>query len=223
MSTLSTTTAPLTTRRTPISGRATATAVGVLFVAQMILAMFGTSFVQAFVDGHTDRATMAVGVLLMTGSGLAVVAIGLLMYPVLKRVSPRLAGWYPALRITEFLVSAGCGLYLLAQSQVVPNHLLWVYLPTGVGGIILTYLLLVSRLVPRAVALLGLTGYISLTVGVPLDLLGVLDLSAGAGLLLLAPGGLFELVLLPIWLIARGFSAPTATEARSDGRADGPT
>jgi type IV secretory pathway VirB3-like protein len=49
-------------------------------------------------------------------------------------------------------------------------------------------------------------GYISLILGVPLDLLGVLDMSVGAGLLLVVPGGLFELVLLPIWLITKGFS-----------------
>ena len=97
---------------------------------------------------------------------------------------------------------------LLTESEVVPNHLLWVYVPTGVGGIILTYLLFVSRLVPRPIALLGLVGYVLLTVGVPLDLLGLLDMSQGAGLLLVVPGGLFELVFLPIWLITKGFSAP---------------
>jgi hypothetical protein len=157
---------------------------------------------------------MTVGVLLMLGAGLAVVGIGLLMYPVLRQVDPRLAVWYPVLRITECLVSAACGLYLLVESQVVPNHMLWVYVPTGLGGIILTYLLLVSRLVPRAIALLGLVGYAMLTIGVPLDLLGLLDMSAGAGLLLVVPGGLFELVVLPIWLITKGFDAPrTVAEA----------
>ena len=137
--------------------------------------------IQTFVDGDPDRAPMTLGVVLMMCSGIAVVGIGLLMYPVLRDVSPRLAGWYPGLRITECLVSATCGIYLLAQSHVVPNHLLWVYVPTGLGGIVLTYLLLVGRLVPRAIAMLGLVGYISLTIGVPLDLLGVLDMSAGTG------------------------------------------
>ena len=192
----------------PLSRRTTATTVGVLFVVQMITAMFGTSLIQAFVDGDTNRVPVTVGVLLMMCSGLAVVAIGLLMYPVLRDVDPRLATWYPVLRITECLVSAACGVYLLVESQVVPNHLLWVYVPTGVGGIILTYLLVVSRLVPRPIALLGLVGYGLLTVGVPLDLLGLLDMSEGAGLLLVVPGGLFELVFLPIWLITQGFSAP---------------
>ena len=39
----------------PISRRATATVVGVLFIVQMITAMFGTSLIQAFVDSGTDR------------------------------------------------------------------------------------------------------------------------------------------------------------------------
>ncbi|HZW43049.1 MAG TPA: DUF4386 family protein, partial [Dermatophilaceae bacterium] len=97
-----------------------------------------------------------------------------------------------------------------------PNHLLWVYIPTGIGGLILTYLLFVSRLVPRPIAVLGLVGYASLSLGVPLDLLGVLDMNEGPGQVLLAPGGLFEAVFLPIWLIAKGFrSSSPAQETKS--------
>jgi Domain of unknown function (DUF4386) len=212
MTTLSSTRAPIPTKQQPVSSRATATIVGVLFVVQMVTAMVGTSLMQAFVDGDADRVRMTVGVLSMMCAGIAVVGIGLLMYPILRDVNPRLAKWYPILRITECLVSAFCGVYLLTQSQIVPNHLLWVYVPTGVGGIIFTYLLFVSRLVPRSIALLGLVGYVSLTVGVPLDLLGVLDMSAGAGLLLVIPGGLFELVFLPVWLITKGFNAARPDE-----------
>ena len=182
-----------------------AVTVGILFLVQMLTAMVGTSLIQAFVDGSTDRAQMTAGVLLMMCSGIVVVGIGLLMYQVLKDVDRRLALCYPVLRIAELTVSAACGVYLLTQLQVVPNHLLWVYIPTGIGGLVLTYLLFVSRLVPRPVAVLGLVGYASLSLGVPLDLLGVLDMDKGAGLLLLVPGGLFEFVLMPIWLIAKGF------------------
>ena len=197
-------TLPSSGRRGVMSRRAIAVAVGILFFVQMVTAMIGTSLIQAFVDGETSAAPTA-GVLLMVCSGIAVVGIGLLMYGVLKEVNQRLAIWYPVLRIVEFVVSAACGVYLLSQLQVVPNHLLWVYVPTGVGGLILTYLLFVSRLVPRFIAVLGLIGYTSLSLGVPLDLLGVLDMNEGAGLLLLAPGGLFEFVFMPIWLIAKGF------------------
>jgi hypothetical protein len=191
-----------------MSRRTIAVAVGTLFIVQMVTAMVGTSLIQAFVDGATARTPLTVGVLLMMCSGIAVVGIGLLMYPVLKPVNQRLAFWYPVLRIVECAVSAACGVYLLSQSQVVPNHMLWVYIPTGVGGLIFTYLLFVGRLVPRPVAVLGLAGYALLSAGVPLDLVGALDMNAGPGLALLAPGGLFELVFLPIWLISKGFRSP---------------
>ena len=217
MTTLSATRASTSRTMKPIPTRRIATAVGILFVVQMITAMFGTSLVQAFVDGDTDRVQLTFGVLLMICAGFVVVTIGLLMYPVLKDINPRLARWYPVLRITECTVSAVCGVYLLAQLQVVPNYLLWIYVPTGLGGIILTYLLFVSRLVPRAIALLGLVGYVSLTIGVPLDLLGLLNMTAGAGLLLVVPGGLFELLFLPTWLFAKGFSAPRGARARLIG------
>ncbi len=191
-----------------MSRRMIAVTVGILFIVQMVTAMVGTSLVQAFVDGDTERAPLTVGVLLMMCSGTAVVGIGLLMYPILRNVNGRLALWYPVLRIVEFIVSAVCGVYLLTRLQVVPNHLLWVYIPTGIGGLVLTYLLFVSRLVPRPVAILGIVGYAALSLGVLLDLLGVLDMNEGPGLVLLAPGGLFEVVFLPIWLIAKGFRSP---------------
>ena len=190
--------------------RTSAVVVGLLFVVQMVTAMIGTSQIQAFVDGGSQAAP-TVGVLFMVCAGLAVVGIGLLMYPVLKEVDPSLAVWYPVLRIAEFAVSTACGVYLLTQQEVVANHLLWVYIPTGLGGLVLTYLLLVSGLAPRPIAAFGLVGYGFLFFGVPLDLLGVLDMSAGPGQVLLAPGGLFELLVLPMWLIAKGFrpiSAP---------------
>ncbi|MEO5744928.1 MAG: DUF4386 domain-containing protein [Terracoccus sp.] len=184
--------------------------VGILFIVQMVTASIGTSLIQAFVDGDTARAPMTVGVLLMVCSGLAVVGIGLLMYQVLKVGHRNLAIWYPILRMIEFTVSTICGVYLLTQLQVVPNHMLWIYIPTGLGGLVLTYLLYVSRLVPRPIAVLGLVGYALLTVGVPLDLIGVLDMNEGSGQLLLAPGGLFEIVALPIWLITKGFNSPSS-------------
>jgi hypothetical protein len=196
-----------------MSRRKIAITVGVLFFAQMATAMVGTSLIQAFVDGNSDRAPMTAGVLLMICSGLAVAGIGLLMYKVLKDVNQRVALWYPVLRIAEFAVSTVCGVYLLIQSQVVPNHLLWIYIPTGIGGLVLNYLLFVSRLVPRPIAVLGLVGYGLFSLGVPLDLLGVLDMNQGTGMLVLVPGFLFEFVVLPIWLIAKGFTTPSPPTA----------
>jgi hypothetical protein len=194
-----------------MSRRKIAVTVGLLFFAQMATAMVGTSLISAFVSGNEARAPLTAGVLLMFCSGLAVVGIGVLMYRVLKDVNQKVARWYPALRVTEFAVSTVCGVYLLIQLQVVPNYLLWVYIPTGLGGLVLNHLLFVSRLVPRPIAVLGLVGYGLFSLGVPLDLLGVVDMNEGIGMLVLAPGFLFEFVVLPIWLIAKGFTSPPAT------------
>ena len=200
--------------QTPYSGlsevgrpaRETAVWVGVLFLVQMITAMIGSSIVESFVSGSGGSTKLTTGVLLGISSGIAVAAIGFLMYPVLKLANNKLAGWYPAFRLIELAVSAAGGVYLLTQLKVLPNHMLLIYLPTGIGGLLLTYLLFVSRLVPRSIALLGLVGYALLFFGAIADLSGLVDMNNGPGLVLLAPGGLFEFVALPIWLFAKGFS-----------------
>ena len=196
-----------------MSRRMIAVTVGILFFVQMATAIVGTTLIQTFLDGATERAPLTTGVLLMMCSGLAVVGIGLLMYQVLRSVNQRVAIWYPVLRIIEFAVSAACGIYLLIQLQVVPNYLLWVYIPTGIGGLVLNHLLFVSRLVPRPIAVLGLVGYGLFSLAVPLDLLGVLNMNEGLGMLVLAPGFLYEFVVLPIWLIVKGFTTPSAAGA----------
>ncbi len=185
--------------------RKIAVVIGVLFFAQMVTFMEGSALIESFLLRDASKATLILGVALEMVSGLAVATIGVLMYRVLKTVKASGAVGYPLLRFVEFAVSAVLAVYLLAQLKEFPNHLLWVYLPTAMGGVLLGYLLWVSRLVPRAIAGLGMIGYGMLLVGVPLDLAGVLDLNEGAGLVLLVPGGLFEFVFLPIWLIARGF------------------
>jgi hypothetical protein len=87
---------------------------------------------------------------------------------------------------------------------------MFVYLFNGVAGLMLAYMFLRTRLVPRALSVLGLVGYAGLFVGASLDALGLVDTASGSGLVALVPGGLFELVL-PIWLFVRGFKP---TEAR---------
>jgi hypothetical protein len=198
-----------------MSNRRIAVVVGILFFFQLITFMIGSSLIQQYLDGEASRATLAIGVALEMCAGLAVVAIGLLMFRVLKIVDRRLALGYPVMRILEFAVSAVLAIYLLAQLDEFPNRLLWVYIPTGIGGLILNYLLFKSRMIPRAISVLGLVGYSLLLLSVPLDLLGAVDVKSGAGLAMLALGGLYEFVILPVWLIARGFRPPAVTPAFS--------
>jgi hypothetical protein len=90
------------------------------------------------------------------------------------------------------------------------------YLVTSVGGTILAVLLYRSNLVPRWIAVLALIGYPMLFVGCVLDLFDVTDVTKGAGLVAIAPGGLFELIL-PIWLLAKGFnSSAQALQGKSE-------
>jgi hypothetical protein len=117
------------------------------------------------------------------------------------------------MRVIEGVVSTACGIYLLTQLQVVPNHMLLVYVPTVIGGLVFTYLLYVSRVVPRFVAVLGLVGYGLLGLGTLLNFLSVVDLNAG-GIALLVPGLLFELLVLPFCLMVKGFKTPQLVAAR---------
>jgi hypothetical protein len=193
-----------------MSTRRIAVLVGALFFFQLITFLAGSVLIQRYLDGEASRATLTAGVMLEMCSGLAVVAIGLLMYRVLRIVDRQLALGYPIMRITEFSVSAVLAAFLLVRLEEFPNHLLWVYVPTGIGGLILNYLFYTSRMVPRSISVLGLVGYSLLLLAVPLDLLGTINVVSGAGIVLVAPGGLYEFLVLPIWLIAKGFRPPAA-------------
>jgi ABC-type Na+ efflux pump permease subunit len=76
-------------------------------------------------------------------------------------------------------------------------------------------LLYVSGLIPRFLAVLGLVGYISLWIGIPVSLIGDVQLDAGWGLIFVALGAVFELVV-PLVLIFKGFSFPEG-EPREEG------
>jgi hypothetical protein len=187
--------------------RRTSVFVGILLIAQVLTAATGLSFVQSFLAGEADRSTLTIGALLMMFSGSLIATIGLLLFGVLKSANKTLAAWVLALRVTEFVVATVFGIYLLQNSQTVPNHLLWVYILAGAAGAIFTGLLLAARLVPRPIAALGLLGYSLILLGVLLEFAGVIDMNAGFGQVLIIPGALFEVIVLPIWLFTKGFNS----------------
>jgi hypothetical protein len=131
-----------------MTNRRIAVVVGILFFFQLITFMIGSSSMQQYLDGVASDGTLRLGVALEMCSGLAVVAIGLLMYTVVRVVDASLALGYPIMRVVEFAISAVLALYLLSQLVEFPNAVLWVYIPTGIGGSILNYLLFTSRMIP---------------------------------------------------------------------------
>jgi len=103
--------------------------------------------------------------------------------------------------------SASAGLSALLQAlQSVAT--LMIYLVTSFGGMCMAVLLYRSKLIPQWIATLGVIGYPALLAGSILDMFGIVDVTQGIGMAALVPGGLFELIL-PIWLIAKGFNFPS--------------
>jgi hypothetical protein len=228
------------------STRRTATIVGLLFLTQTIAFIIAEQLITRVLkrpDYLTavsgDANALTIGALLAFVSGVAVVGIAVLMFPLLKRTSEPLALAYVGERIIELvlqvffylaapllMVAIGNGLRdgtvdaattqslgpVLKSSHDVGIVVL--YLVTSLGGTIFAFLLYRSQLVPRPIAVLGLIGYPVLLVGSVLAMFGVTDVTQGGGLLAIAPGGLFELIL-PIWLLARGFGHPAATAMSS--------
>jgi hypothetical protein len=210
----------------------TAVLVGALFLISTATFILSNALITPLLSSHDFLATVAdhsqrmiAATLIGLIEGVATVGIALALYPILKRQHPALALGYAGMRIAELGIAAvGLGLgglLLVTLSGTAANGatgelgtvlvalrhwtIMLVYVYTAIGGVMLSYMLLRTRLVPRGFSVLGLIGYPALFLAAVLDMLGLVDTVGGVGLVGLVPGGLFEL-LLPIWLIVRGFN-----------------
>lgn len=133
-------------------------------------------------------------------NSVTVVVIAILLFPVLKRYSGRVAMSYLVARIGEAV---------LLFIGVVSAGNTWAYqtamLVLGLGSIGFCTVLLRGQLVPKPLATLGLIGYIGLAAGALGELLGW-----PVGLVLTIPGGLFELGF-GLWLLVKGFTVSELT------------
>ena len=78
----------------------------------------------------------------------------------------------------------------------------------GLGGSLFTLMLFRFRLVPRSISVVGLIGYILVFLGSIASWFDVVDASPGGlGTLLALPVAVFEIILLPFWLLFKGFNA----------------
>jgi hypothetical protein len=223
---------------TTASTRKTAVLIGLLFLIATVAFATADALIKGVLDrpdfltgASEDANALATGAILALVQGVAIVGIAVFFFPLLKRHSEPLALAYVGLRVAELAAtlfylttpllviklgeglrngsvdpSASQSLGALLESQR-DAAILMIYLITSVLGSILSFLLYRSSLVPRPIAILGLIGYPVLFMGSVLAAFDVTDVTEGAGQLALVPGGLFELIL-PIWLIAKGFTFP---------------
>lgn len=174
----------------------------------------------------TNQATFISGAILMLLNSATVVGIGVMMFPILKRHNIEIAIGYFSTRVIEatllivgivFLLSlltisqesAGAGAQeaelssALGALAIRGNYFAFqiAMMVLGTGSLAFCYLLYITRLVPRLLAVLGLIGYLGLLVGAVMEVYGF-----NVGGISYIPGGLFE-VLLPLWLIVKGFNS----------------
>ncbi|WP_017601532.1 DUF4386 family protein [Nocardiopsis lucentensis] len=177
--------------------------------------LVGTLFLAAFAlyGGGGSLADQPVGLGLMLLNSVAVATIGVVTLGVLRTTAPGVAWTYLAVRVAEAVLLAA-GVFLLASGNTTGNDLAYAaaMVVLGVGSVPFCRALSTRLGMPAWFAWWGVVGYALLAVGAVLG-----SASPGAGLVLAAPGGLFE-VALGLFLLVRGFPVPTHAPPTSDGR-----
>ena len=221
--------------------RAAARVVGALFITATGSIILSVVLLEPVVDARdfltqasVSEARVAAGVLLELVNNIAVVGIAVVIYPVLKPFSERLALGYVAARsIESVLFTIGTGhlltLLLLSHEFVAAGappvshfHTLGGILLAGhdlggaynaalaftafsLGTLMLNYVLYRARLVPRWISTFGLLAAASI-LAARVMLISGLELSSATVTMLDAPIFLQEMVVA-VWLIVRGFDA----------------
>lgn len=176
--------------RIDISNRQRATYVGI-----MILLAYGV-----LVSGITEAK---IPVLLAdVVSGLSVIGIAALMYPLFKAFNKPVSQIYLGLRSAEGLLMIIAGFVFIAS----PSARGMIYddiqiYPFIFGAFAFYYLLYISRLIPRFISIWGLVGTAVLALSTGLKLFGLSSTALDYFSILIITNEIF----LAGWLIAKGF------------------
>jgi hypothetical protein len=224
--------------RAPMSSlRKTSLAAGVLYLLTFIsiptLALYGSIHGPNYITGAGTDTAVTIGGLLEIIVALAGIGTAVTLYPVLRRQNESLSLGLVASRILEagtmfagvaFLLSVvtlrqkGAGADALVTSHALVTlydriFLLGQSFIPALNDFLLGILLYQSRLVPRALSLVGIIGAIPLVAGFIAMLFGVIErnsLLAGLSALLVAA---FEFSL-GIYLVVKGFKTSPITVDR---------
>ncbi len=190
----------------------------------LIESLLASSDYLSTISATTTRVSL--GAILMFINCIGVVGIGVLMFPVLKQHSEAIALGYISTRIIESVLlivgvisllsliplsqeylkaGANEATYFQTLSTLAIKGNFFAYqlamMVLGIGSLFFCYALYQAKLIPRFMSAWGIVGYAALLIGALLELFGF-----KVGLFYSIPGGLFELIL-PIWLVAKGFSS----------------
>jgi hypothetical protein len=212
--------------------------IGALFLVGFLTYGIGTGIATSLVAGSNFLSTIAASAsLLVAGAFLMFVNTGVdvakavLIFPILEKHSKRTALAYLATMIVEVVLldlgvvallviiplakhAGDAGAQTLGTVLVQTNLMAYQLgeMVLGVGAIFLCALLYRTRLIPRWLAISGLIGYPFLAAGTIAEIFGV-----HIGLYFTIPGFFFE-VVMPLWLIFKGFQpdayrGPRVTES----------
>lgn len=213
------------------SNKKSAKIVGVLFLAATAAYILGNGLLESILNDpdylihvYPNKTKVILGMLFELINSAAAVGIAITLFPILKKHNETIALGYVAFRVIEAII-----LFVGAISPVLLISLSKEYIEAGapdasyfqtigtlaIKGKFLTfqlamtvlglysllfcYLLYQSKLIPRLISVFGLIGYASLLTSALLEIFGY-----SPGMFLFLPGALFE-ILLPIWLIVKGF------------------
>lgn len=209
--------------------RKTARIVGALFIIATLTAVLSMPLIGSTLDGpdyltevSDNKTEMITVVVLWIILAVSVIGIGIVFYPVLKRINEAIAQAYIGLRLMEgicIVFASICIMSVVSLSQdytagdayqVTSNTLIlmheWSFavgtlIFLGLGGLSLYYLVYRSKLVPSWLSIWGLIGAASVLV------YGLVTLFGYDPAILAAPIAVQEMVFAG-WLIIRGFDAP---------------
>ena len=185
-----------------------------------------------------NKAALVLDALLWSFNNIGIVFIAAFAFPLLRKLDEALAVSYLASRIIEstiMMVGIMATLLLIPLSQQfleagAPQNSWFLTLGDvlkqarflgltqlsltmlGLGGLFFTWQLFRFRLVARFISVVGLIGYALIFIASIAGWFGLVDVApGGSGSPLAIPVAVFEIILLPFWLLFKGFKMPEAS------------
>ena len=220
------------------TNRNTARIVGLLLLLNFVIGVFINLFILGPLTFAADYLTkvsansnlIIIAVLFYLIGGCIYVGIAIILLPIFKQISQRLALMFLSFSIISFTIIALDNLsilallsiskeyakavspdasYLKALSSVFYAIRMWAHLLVVLVGcvslFIFYYLLFQSKQIPRFISISGLLGVLLMLIAVLIDIFG-----QGLYMLLFLPAGIIQ-IAVAIWLMVKGFKKSAIT------------